>query len=1145
MENDNGSSKGGAGPSQPADSSSAQTGIFVRSGDQWTIAYGGTTFSLRDMKGLAYVQRLLQHPYEKFHALDLVGWNTAGVGSGISGAEHRLPTGVSVRGLGDAGVMLDTQAKQEYRARLRDLRQELEELRKGADHERGEKVEAEIDFIEREIIRAVGLGGRDRHAGSAAERARLNVTRTIKIALQRIADQHAALGELLETSIRTGLFSAYIPTSADGVSWHCSSQSTEPQVHREVSTPVTLRFANTPFEVVGAQSVFVGREAEKVLLRRHLNLVRDGRGSVVLFGGTAGVGKTRIAIELAVEAAGVGPTTLVGHCYDREDPVPFAPFVEILEAAMEQASSRAGFRELLSADAAEISRLMPQLSRLFSDIPAAMELAPAQSQWILFKAVADLLGRMASGNPLLLLLEDLHWADQGTLALLEHLARNVYKIHALIVANYRDDELDSKGPVAQTLGELTRLRLAEQVNLRGLPEDAVAEMIQSLSGSEPSAALVRLLHKTTDGNPFFVGELIRHLAERGELGEFNGKTFPELTPDQLDLPDSLRLVIGRRVNRIGDETRRVLAAAAVIGRSFPFALLEAVTRADPDLLLDHVEEAERAGLISSEVVQQDAQFKFAHELIRRAVLDELSAVRRQRLHQSVAEAIEAIHPDTADDHARDLAHHLWNAGAAADTAKTIHYSRLAGDQAAQSYSNVEAEQHYAHALAAASKLPPLEPGALIDLYSKRGAVLNILGRHDDAIADYQRAREIARSTRDRQREVLILFRLSGVYWDTHQKDPTLEYSQQALTLARETGDKFLETLCVIWTLSAGNMFGPNSLAREEAEKALNSAETTGSPLLRGFAHQTLGCVLQWQANFDRSIPHLNQAIEFAGQIHEGRLYGPSLLHLGSAYLSKGEYEEALRYYGRFAEFADRAGDKFLMAVVANLPGGVRLELYDFGEALKNSLESYETACRLSPWTEPRGHTLTKAGLAYFELGDFALADKFFLRAWGLLEDEDELARWRWLMVLLRGRGELALARGQRDEAWKFATESFDLASKTVSRKHIARAQWLQGEILAANGCLDEAAKTLDASAMLAEQIGTPREIWIARSALGRVLGKLGRDNEVEAQFVKAADAIEAVSSKLKTRALSSSLLSAETVRAVYKALGRQPPLPIA
>ena len=718
------------------------------------------------------------------------------------------------------------------------------------------------------------------------------------------------------------------------------------------------------------------------------------------------------------------------------------------------------------------------------------------------------------------------------------------KFPALIVSNYRDDELDSKSSLVKTLGELTRLRLAEQVSLSGLPESAVAEMVQSLSGSKPSPALVRLLHKTTDGNPFFVGELIRHLAERGQLGEFNSKVSPELTPDQLDLPDSLRMVIGRRVNRVGDETRSVLAAAAVIGRSFPFALLEAVTHADPDLLLDQVEEAERAGLISSEVVQQEAQFKFAHELIRRAVLDELSAVRRQRLHLSVAEAIEAIYPDTADDHAGDLAHHLWNAGTAADIAKTIHYSRLAGDRAAQSYSNVEAEQHYARALAAALKLPPLEPGALIDLYVKRGGVLAIVGRSDEAIADYQRAREIARSAGDRQREVYVLIGLSMAYFHAHQKD-MLEYSRQALALARESGDKVLEILCGVVSVSADmTIFGPNSGTSKEAEQAVSLAETIGSPVLSAPSHGVLGMVLQWQADFSESIAHLNLAMQLSEQTHQLG-YGQGAFHLGNANLSTGEYDKALRWYGKCAEYAEGAGDKVVMALVPNLPGGVHLELYNFDEALKINLEAYETASRLLPWTEPRGHSLTKAGLACVGLGDFALADKYFLSAWELLEDKDEFARWRWQMVLLRGRGELALARGQRDEAWKFATESLDLASKTVSRKHVARAQWLQGEILAANGRLDEATRMLDASAMLAEQIGTPREIWIARSALGRVFGELGRDNEVEAQFVKAADAIEAVSSKLKTRALSRSLLSSEPVRAVYKALGRQPPPPVA
>ena len=173
-------------------------------------------------------------------------------------------------------------------------------------------------------------------------------------------------------------------------------------------------------------------------------------------------------------------------------------------------------------------------------------------------------------------------------------------------------------------------------------------------------------------------------------------------------------------------------------------------------------------------------------------------------------------------------------------------------------------------------------------------VLSIVGRYDDAVADYRRALEMARSAGDRTREVLVLFRLSNFYWEIRQRDPMLECSRQALALARQTGDKFLETLCVLDTLGDASNFGPHSATSEEAEQTLSLAETTGVPVLRAFARSILGWVLQWQADFDRSLPHLNQAIELGDESHEGRLYGPSLLHLGNAYLSKGDYEEALR-----------------------------------------------------------------------------------------------------------------------------------------------------------------------------------------------------------------------------------------------------------
>lgn len=178
----------------------AKTGVFVCSGEFWTVGYGNTSFSLKDIKGLGYIQRLLQHPGEEFHSLDLLSGPSAGAAADLERTDKASLLGgatVSIGGLGDAGEMLDARAKQEYQRRIAELREQLEDLRERGDEDRAARVENEIDFLLREFARAVGLGGRDRRAGSAAERARLNVTRAIKSALQKISEHHGQLGDLL------------------------------------------------------------------------------------------------------------------------------------------------------------------------------------------------------------------------------------------------------------------------------------------------------------------------------------------------------------------------------------------------------------------------------------------------------------------------------------------------------------------------------------------------------------------------------------------------------------------------------------------------------------------------------------------------------------------------------------------------------------------------------------------------------------------------------------------------------------------------------------------------------------------------------------------------------------------------------------
>jgi tetratricopeptide (TPR) repeat protein len=225
----------------------------------------------------------------------------------------------------------------------------------------------------------------------------------------------------------------------------------------------------------------------------------------------------------------------------------------------------------------------------------------------------------------------------------------------------------------------------------------------------------------------------------------------------------------------------------------------------------------------------------------------------------------------------------------------------------------------------------------------------------------------------------------------------------------------------------------------------------------------------------------------------------------------------------------------------NLIGAVHLELHDLDVAAERNVEAHEIARAAWPWPEPRGHSLLKVGLAHLEKVEYGKTEDYLQRAWNLLE-QDTWYRWRWHIPLLRARGALALAERRFDEAWKFAVESLEMASRSDSRKHIARARRLQGMVLAANSRLDEAAGAVESSVTLAEQIGTLPDVWMARCALGQVLLKLGRDREAEVQFMNALRTLEGIANNLQTPGLKKALLASPPVAELYSALGRRTPI---
>jgi class 3 adenylate cyclase/tetratricopeptide (TPR) repeat protein len=485
-----------------------------------------------------------------------------------------------------------------------------------------------------------------------------------------------------------------------------------------------------PASVAGpARTPFIDRDNERAELRQAVELALGGHGGLVLVCGEAGVGKSRLIQEVNAEAEARGMGILTGHCVHMEGVEPYLPFVEILEQALLSPRSPMALREALGESGSEIARILPSLRRVVPDLPAPLDLPPEQARRYLWISLLEFTERATRDRPTLLVLEDLHWADESTLLLTEYLAAHVQQLAVLIVGTYRDDEVGRAHPLARVVGQLTRRRLGSRIALQRLAEDQVGAMLRGLADDEPPQELVRAIDAETEGNPFFVEEVFLHLVESGVLVDQDGRFRRDLRIDELDVPDSIRLVIGERLGRLSRTTRQVLTAGALLGRVFETAVLEHLSGLEPDALADALEEAEQARLIAPDRAD-GSRLVFSHELLRQTLLVEESSLRRQRLHAKAAEAIEWAHADDLEAYAADLAYHLARAGPGADRMRLVRYLRVAGDRAVEAAAFQDAVTHFRHAI---SLLPDGDAAGHGQLLERLALGLRSIGRWDEAL----------------------------------------------------------------------------------------------------------------------------------------------------------------------------------------------------------------------------------------------------------------------------------------------------------------------------------------------------------------------------------------------------------------------------
>jgi class 3 adenylate cyclase/tetratricopeptide (TPR) repeat protein len=882
----------------------------------------------------------------------------------------------------------------------------------------------------------------------------------------------------------------------------------------------------------------VGRERPLATLGELFADVKAGRGQVVFVSGDAGIGKSRLLLEFRqrLAAANEEVTWLEGRCVSFGASIPMLPTIDQLRENF-RIDETDGEPEIIAKVEHGMRRLgsvepeIPYIRYLLAvdpGDPAVMAMDAVARRTGTFHALRALGLRGAAIRPLVLFFEDMHWADSSTQEYLEFLMDSVAGARLMLMLTHRLEYSPRFGSRS----------FFSTINLRHLTYEQTLEMAARFLGSGlfPEELRSALMQKA-EGVPLFIEEVTKTLLDLGFIVREDGNYRIAKVASELAIPETIQGIIMARLDRLGEDGKRTVQLASVIGRQFLARLLERVAGLTGKFegLLQELKALE---IIYEQGLIPEPAYIFKHAVIQDVAYNSLLLRQRKELHRAVGAAIEELYRDRLAEHYAELAYHFTRGE---DWPKAIEYSSCAGDRSAHAFANSEAINHYTHAIDASSKLPLFPANDLGDLRAKRGVVLSVIGQHQEAFNDYTRALEYAGSTKDRTRECRFLLGLGTAQFNAHQIKSMLETFERSGTLAKELGEAAMlasSTTASALCSAVGQGATPEIIQR--AEEALQIAESVKEPRLLAQTNTVLGLLREWQAEFDLARCHLHKGLELARQAHAGYYLGQNLFGLGHISLSRGDYEEAYSWYHQLNDYAQAAGDAFWLARAPNCEGTVSLELYDLNRALELQLEGHDAALKYFAWPEPRAHSLLKAGLAYFERADYDRAEEFFSRAWALL-DSDDVLRWRWHVPLLHARGALALASGRHDEAWRFATESLELARKTYARKHEARAQRLQGEILAATGRINEALPLMQASVALAQKLQTRRDIWMGTLALGKTLVRLGKDKEAEAAFKTSAETIELIAAALKTDSLIRSFLGAPPVREVFQILGRPSP----
>ena len=688
--------------------------------------------------------------------------------------------------------------------------------------------------------------------------------------------------------------------------------------------------------VESRRTALVGRDHELAGLVGALEDAFAGRGRLFLLAGEPGIGKSRLAEELIAQARERGARVLIGRCWEAGGAPAYWPWLQSLRPYLRDADAES-LRAQLRDGAADVAQLFPELRDQLPDLPPAAPLESEGARFRLFDSLTTFLKSVAAERPLVLVLDDLHAADEPSLLLLRFVARELGESRLLIVGAYRDVDPTVADPLRATLTELAREPVTRTLALAGLDEAEVASFIEIAAPGASASKLAAAVHAETDGNPLFVGETVRLLASEGRLDE-----PVTMRPA---IPQSVREVIGRRLRSLSDDCNRLLTQASVLGREFDLDALASVSALERRAVLELLDEGMEARVVS-EVPGAIGRMRFAHALVRDAAYHDLARSRRVQLHRQVGEALEILYSSDPDAHAAELAYHFFEAAAGGSGEKAVDYARRAGARAVALLAYEEAERLYVMALEALGPDSPETARLRCELLLALADAQGRAGDDPRAKSTYLRTVDLARSAgqpemlaraaagyggrflwthaltderlvplledglsalgeADSVLRVQLLSRLAAALRHRPSREPRVRIIEEAVQIARRIGDP--ATLAYALVAAEAALHGPHNAHRRlaEGEEIVSLVAGTGDRERLFDGHEQSFWAAWELGDPDRRAAELASMSRVADELRQpAQLWALAVAQTTLA-LSQGRFAEAPELIERAAAIGER------------------------------------------------------------------------------------------------------------------------------------------------------------------------------------------------------------------------------------------------